>query len=123
MGAQPDGGQKLKLICAIVKTEKIDDLRQKLFEMGAPGITVQNVMGIGKPLGHLRYSESHGFVPKFFAGTRVEIVAEDEQVDEIVDTITSVCRTGEVGDGKVFVWPVERVVRVRTGEKGKDALY
>ena len=113
----------MKLICAIIKTEKIDDLRQKLFEMSAPGITVQNVMVIGKPLGHLRYSESHGFVPKFFASTRVEIVAEDEQVEEIVNTITEICRTGKVGDGKIFVWPVDSVVRIRTGEKGKEALY
>jgi nitrogen regulatory protein P-II 1 len=71
----------------------------------------------------MRYSESRGFIPKFFAKSRVEIVLEDERVPEVVEAIRAVCSSGRIGDGKIFVLPVEEVVRVRTGEKGKEALY
>lgn len=113
----------MKLIRAIVHTDRIDDLRQRLFEVGAPGMTVDNVMGIGKPLGHLRYTEDKGFIPKFFSNSSLEIVTEDERVDEICEIIQSICRTGNVGDGKIFISPVDSVIRIRTGEKGSDALY
>ena len=113
----------MKLIRAIVHTDRIDDLRQRLFEVGAPGMTVNNVMGIGKPLGHLRYTEDKGFIPKFFSNSCLEIVAEDERVEEICEIIQSICKTGNVGDGKIFILPVESVIRIRTGEKDSDALY
>ncbi len=113
----------MKLIKAIVNTDHLDALRDRLFDKGAPGLTVDNVMGIGKPLSQMRYSESRGFVPKFFAKSRIEIVVEDDRVDELVDTIRQVCATGKIGDGKIFVTPVDRVVRIRTGEDGQDALY
>ncbi|GAB4260909.1 MAG: P-II family nitrogen regulator [Deferrisomatales bacterium] len=113
----------MKLIQAVINTDTLDALRDRLFELGAPGLTVDSVMGIGKPLSQTRYSERSGFVPKFFAKSRVEIVVEDSRVDEILDAIQSVCRTGNIGDGKIFVVPVERVVRVRTGEEGQEALY
>jgi nitrogen regulatory protein P-II 1 len=113
----------VKLIKAIVHIDMIDELRQKLFELGAPGVTLDNVTGIGKPLGHLRYSEDKGFTPKFSGNTRIELVVEDDRVDEICDAIVAVCRTGNVGDGKIFILPVEGVIRIRTGEKDKEALY
>ncbi len=113
----------MKLIKAVVNTDRLDELRDRLFELGAPGLTVDNVMGIGKPLSQMRYSESRGFVPKFFAKSRVEIVLEDERVAEVVDAIESVCRSGQIGDGKIFVLPVDEVVRIRNGDRGKQALY
>ncbi len=113
----------MKLIQAIVNTDHLDALRDRLFEVGAPGLTVDSVTGIGKPLSQLRYSETRGFIPKFFAKSRVEIVLEDERVAEVVEAIRKVCRTGEFGDGKIFVLPVEEVVRIRTGETGTQALY
>ena len=113
----------MKLIKTVVNTDRLDELRDRLFELGAPGITVDSVMGIGKPLGQMRYSEGRGFVPKFFAKSRVEIVVEDDRVEELLEAIQTVCRTGHIGDGKIFVLPVETVVRVRTGERGSQALY
>ncbi len=113
----------MKLIKAIVNTDRLDELRDRLFEIGAPGLTVDNVMGIGKPLSQMRYSETKGFVPKFFAKSRVEIVVEDDRVEEVVEAIRSVCRTGNIGDGKIFILPVDGVLRIRTGERDQDALY
>jgi len=113
----------VKLIKAIVNTDHLDELRDRLFELGAPGLTVDSVMGIGKPLSQMRYSETRGFIPKFFAKSRVEIVLEDERVPEVVAAVQAVCRTGQIGDGKIFVLPVEEVHRIRTGETGKRALY
>ena len=113
----------MKLIKAIVNTDRLDELRDRLFELGAPGLTVDSVMGIGKPLSQMRYAEGRGFIPKFFAKSRVEIVLEDERVPEVVEAIRAVCHTGNTGDGKVFVLPVDDVIRVRTGERGKKALY
>ncbi len=113
----------MKLIKAIVNTDRLDELRDRLFEIGAPGITVDNVMGIGKPLSQMRYSETKGFVPKFFAKSRVEIVVEDDRVDEVVEAVRTVCCTGSIGDGKIFILPVDGVVRIRTGERDQDALY
>ncbi|WP_025321962.1 P-II family nitrogen regulator [Deferrisoma camini] len=113
----------MKMIQAIVNTDRLDELRDRLFEIGAPGLTVDSVMGIGKPLGQMRYSDSRGFVPKFFAKSRVQIVAEDDRVDEIVEAVRTVCHTGQIGDGKIFVLPVDEVVRIRTNERGSRALY
>lgn len=113
----------MKLIKAIINTDRLDELRDRLFELGAPGLTVDSVMGIGKPLGQMRYAEGRGFIPKFFAKSRVEIVLEDERVPEVVGAIQDVCRTGSTGDGKIFVLSVDEIIRVRTGEQGKKALY
>ena len=113
----------MKLLIAIVNTDHLDELRDRLFEVGAPGLTVDGVMGIGKPLSQMRYSEVRGFIPKFFARSRVEIVVGDDKVDEIAEVIQNVCRTGQIGDGKIFVLPVEQAIRIRTGEEGREALY
>ena len=78
LGDSPaDGRTTVKLIIAIVNTDHLDELRDRLFEIGAPGLTVDGIMGIGKPLSQMRYSEAKGFIPKFFARSRVEIVVED----------------------------------------------
>ncbi len=113
----------MKLIQAIINTDRLDELRDRLFELGAPGLTVDSVMGIGKPLSQMRYSENRGFIPKFFAKSRVQIVVEAERVPELVEAIRVLCATGRDGDGKIFVLPVDDAVRVRTGETGRKALY
>ncbi len=113
----------MKMIVAYVNPEKLWDLKKALFEIGVPGMSVDNFMGIGKPMRHYKeVMEKHGAIPKFFPKTRIEIVCEDEMVDKIASTIITVCKTGQAGDGKLFVLPVEDAIRIRTGEKGEDAL-
>ena len=113
----------MKMVVAYVNPDKLWELKKKLFEIGAPGMSVDNFLGIGKPLKHYReVIEKQGAVPKFFPKTRVEIVCEDEAVDKIISTIVTTCKTGNYGDGKIFVLPVEEAIRIRTGEKGEDAL-
>jgi len=98
-------------------------LKRRLFEIRAPGLSVDNFMGIGKPLAkHREMMEKYGAIPKFFPKTRVEVVAPDSQVEEIVNAILDVCKTGHPGDGKIFILPVEDAIRIRTGEKGEEAL-
>jgi nitrogen regulatory protein P-II 1 len=116
-------GILMKMIIAYVRPEALWDVKRKLLEVGAPGVSVDNFMGIGKPMAHFKeMMEKYGALPKFFPRTRVEVVCEDDQVDRIIEAIVSVCRTGNPGDGKIFVLPVENSIRVRTGEKGSDAL-
>ncbi|BAT72515.1 nitrogen regulatory protein P-II 1 [Thermosulfidibacter takaii ABI70S6] len=113
----------MRMIIAYVNPEKVWDLKKKLFEIGAPGMSIDNFLGIGKPMAKYKeIMEKHGAIPKFFPKTRVEIVCEDEEVDEIVTAIVTTCKTGNYGDGKIFVLPVENAIRIRTGETGKDAL-
>lgn len=113
----------MKMVVAYVNPEKLWELKKKLFEIGAPGMSVDNFMGIGKPLHQYREAmEKHGAIPKFFPKTRVEVVCEDEMVDKIISAIVTTCKTGNYGDGKIFVLPVEDAVRIRTGETGGDAL-
>ncbi len=113
----------MKMIVAYVNPEKLWELKKRLFEIGAPGMSVDNFMGIGKPM--MKYKElmeKHGAIPKFFPKTRVEVVCTDDRVDEIVDVIIDVCRTKHPGDGKIFVLPVEDAIRIRTKERGEEAL-
>ena len=113
----------MKMVVAYVNPEKLWELKKRLFEMGAPGMSVDNFMGIGKPMmKYKEFMEKHGAIPKFFPKTRVEVVCFDHMVDEVITAIVSVCKTGHPGDGKIFVLPVEDAIRIRTGEKGEDAL-
>ena len=113
----------MKMVVAYINPEKLWEVKKKLFEVGAPGISVDNFMGIGKPMSKYReVMEKHGAIPKFYPRTRVEVVCPDDMVDEIVSAFCSVCNTGHPGDGKIFVLPVEDAIRVRTGERGEEAL-
>lgn len=113
----------MKMIVAYIRPESLWDVKKKLLEVGAPGVSVDNFMGIGKPLAHFKeMMEKFGALPKFFPRTRLEIVCEDQDVDRIVNAIVTVCRTGNPGDGKIFVIPVEDAIRIRTGERNGDAL-
>ena len=112
----------MKLIVAVIKPFKVDDVKTTLKSMGIDGMTVSEAQGYGRQSGHsevYRGAENTiDFVPK----VRIEIVVDDEQTDEVVSAIVSSAETGTIGDGKVWVIPVETVVRVRTGERGSDAL-
>ncbi len=113
----------MKMIIAYVNPEKLWELKKRLFEIRAPGMSVDNFMGIGKPLAkHREMMEKYGAIPKFFPKTRVEIVAPDDMVEGIINAIVDVCRTGHPGDGKIFVLPVDDAVRIRTGERGEQAI-
>jgi nitrogen regulatory protein PII len=112
----------VKLITAIVKPFKVDDVRDALKTAGVTGLTVTEVRGFGRQGGHAetyRGAEYHiDFVPKI----RIELVVEDDAVDSIVDTIQRSAATGKIGDGKIWVTEVERIIRIRTGEEGPDAV-
>jgi nitrogen regulatory protein P-II 1 len=112
----------MKMIKCYIKYEKLEALREKLFELGVPGISIVDVKGIGKPMSHLK-SDPESKVPQFHPGVEISIVLEAEAVEEVVEMIMSTVRTGSLSDGKIFILPVEDSIRIRTGERGKQALY
>ena len=112
----------MKKITAIVRPEKLEPLKDALFEAKVSGMTISQVQGCGSQHGWKEYYRGTEVLLNMVPKVKFEIVVTDEEVDPIVDVITSVARTGEVGDGKIFVFPVDEVVRVRTGERGGDAV-
>ena len=112
----------MKKIEAIIKPHKLDDVKEKLSELGISGMTITEVKGFGRQRGHkeiYRGAEYHiDFIPKI----KLEIVIEAEKVEKALDTIAEAARTGSIGDGKLFVENVEEVIRIRTGERGKEAI-
>jgi nitrogen regulatory protein P-II 1 len=113
----------MKLILAFISPEKLWEFKKKMFEIKTPGMSVDQVLGIGKPLARVAdMIERHGAIPKFFPKMRVELVVSDEKVTEVLKAIREVCYTGNPGDGKVFVLPVEEAMRVRTDERGEAAI-
>ncbi|MHC6215547.1 P-II family nitrogen regulator [Rhodococcus ruber] len=112
----------MKLITAIVKPFTLEDVKQGLEQVGVLGMTVSEVQGYGRQKGHTEVYRGAEYSVDFVPKVRVEVVVEDTAVDKVVETIVEAARTGKIGDGKVWVIPVETVVRVRTGERGFDAL-
>jgi len=112
----------MKKIEAIVKPFKLDDVKRALQEIGVKGLTVTEVKGFGRQKGHTEIYRGAEYEVDFVPTTQIEIVLEDELVDTAVETIVEAGRTGKIGDGKIFVMPVEEVIRIRTGEKGSDAI-
>jgi len=112
----------MKKIEAILRPFKIDDVREALNEIGVRGMTLTEVKGYGRQKGHTELYRGAEYQIDFLPKIKVEIVASDSQVDKIVDTIIKAAKTGQVGDGKIFVSPVEDVVRVRTEESGEEAI-
>ena len=110
------------MIKCYIQYEKLEVVREKLFELGVPGLSVVDAKGIGKPMSQLK-SDSDLKVPQFHPGVEISVVLEAEGVDEVLDMIVKTVQTGSLSDGKIFVLPVEEAVRVRTGERGKQALY
>jgi nitrogen regulatory protein PII len=112
----------MKKIEAIVKPFKLEDIKEALNEIGIQGMTISDVKGYGRQKGHKEIYRGAEYVIDFNPKLKIEIVAEAEKVDQIVETICKAARTGNIGDGKIFVLPVEQVVRVRTGERGNEAI-
>ncbi|PSJ79489.1 P-II family nitrogen regulator [Neisseria iguanae] len=112
----------MKKITAMIKPFKLDDMREALSNIGVHGMTVSEVKGFGRQKGHTEVYRGAEYAVDFMPKVKVEIVAEDERVGQIVDMILETARTGKVGDGKIFVEAVEQVIRIRTGETGDEAV-
>ncbi|HIX62438.1 MAG TPA: P-II family nitrogen regulator [Candidatus Halomonas stercoripullorum] len=112
----------MKLVTAIIKPFKLDDVRESLSEIGVQGITVTEVKGFGRQKGHTELYRGAEYVVDFLPKVKIDIAIDDELVDQVIDAITQVANTGKIGDGKIFITPLEQVIRIRTGETGKDAV-
>lgn len=112
----------MKLITAIIKPFKLDDVREALSEIGVQGITVTEVKGFGRQKGHTELYRGAEYVVDFLPKVRVDAAVSDDIVDQVVEAISQASQTGKIGDGKIFVTPLEQVVRIRTGESGNEAL-
>jgi nitrogen regulatory protein P-II 1 len=112
----------MKKIEAIIKPFKLDELKEEFSNIGLHGMTVTEVKGFGRQKGHKEVYRGAEYVVDFIPKVKVEIVTNDDQVEQIIETIIGAVNTGKIGDGKIFVLPVEEVVRVRTGEKGNEAI-
>ena len=112
----------MKKIEAIIRPFKLDDVREALMEIGVKGMTLTEVKGYGRQKGHTEVYRGSEYKIDFLPKIKIEIIAKASLVDRIVDTIVKVGKTGQVGDGKIFIYPVEDVIRIRTEESGEDAI-
>jgi nitrogen regulatory protein P-II 2 len=112
----------MKLVVAIIKPFKLDEVRQALTAIGVHGMTVTEVKGYGRQKGHTEIYRGAEYVVNFLPKLRVEVAIASEQLDQVVDALTAAARTGQIGDGKIFVTPIEQALRIRTGETDVDAL-
>jgi nitrogen regulatory protein P-II 1 len=112
----------MKKIEAIVKPHKLEEIKEALNEIGIKGMTVTEVKGYGRQKGHKEIYRGAEYQVDFMPKIKIEIILEKEQVDKVVETILKSARTGKIGDGKIFILPVEEVIRIRTGEQGTDAI-
>ncbi|MDF2182526.1 P-II family nitrogen regulator [Neptuniibacter sp. CAU 1671] len=112
----------MKMISAVIKPFKLDDVREALSDIGVQGITVTEVKGFGRQKGHTELYRGAEYVVDFLPKVRVDAAVADDIVDQVVDAISQAAQTGKIGDGKIFVMPLEQVVRIRTGETGNEAL-
>ncbi len=112
----------MKMVSAIIKPFKLDDVRDALGEIGVKGITVTEVKGFGRQKGHTELYRGAEYVVDFLPKIKIEAAVDDAQVDRVIEAITRSANTGKIGDGKIFVSPVEQVIRIRTGESGVEAL-
>lgn len=112
----------MKLITAIIKPFKLEDVRTALSEIGVQGLTVTEVKGFGRQKGQTELYRGAEYVIDFLPKVKLELVTDDDVVDAVVEAITASAQTGKIGDGKIFIRPCEQVIRIRTGEKGIDAI-
>jgi nitrogen regulatory protein P-II 1 len=112
----------MKRIEAIIRPFKVDDVKERLARLGVRGLTVTEVQGFGRQRGHSEHYRGTEYAIDFVPKTQLTVIAADDQVAAIVDAIVDGARTGKIGDGKIFVAPLEEVVRVRTGQRGRDAI-
>jgi nitrogen regulatory protein P-II 1 len=116
------GRTTMKKIEAIIKPFKLDEVKEALQEVGLQGITITETKGFGRQKGHTELYRGAEYVVDFLPKIKLEIVIEDQLVERTVEAIITAARTGRIGDGKIFISPVEDAIRIRTGERGKDAL-
>jgi nitrogen regulatory protein P-II 1 len=119
---QKDCGRVMKKVEAVIKPFKLDEVKEALQEVGIQGITVVEAKGFGRQKGHTELYRGAEYVVDFLPKVKIEIVLEDDQVDRAVEAITKAARTGRIGDGKIFISPIEEVIRIRTGETGSSAI-
>jgi len=112
----------MKKIEAVIKPFKLEDVKDALAEIGITGMTVSEVKGYGRQKGHSELYRGAEYVVDFLPKIKMEMVVSAEQVDEVVNTITEVAATGKIGDGKIFVSDIDKIIRIRTGETDKDAI-
>jgi len=112
----------MKRIEAIIKSFKLDEVKDRLFQVGARGMTVSEVRGFGRTGGKREVYRGSAYTVDFVPKVRIQIIADEEMVHPIVDAILASARTGEIGDGKIFISPVADVIRIRTGERGPEAV-
>ncbi len=112
----------MKMVMAIIKPFKLDDVREALSDAGVAGITVTEVKGFGRQKGHTELYRGAEYVVDFLPKIKLEVAVTDDQVDAVIEAIIKTAGTGKIGDGKIFAWDLERVVRIRTGELDGDAL-
>ena len=112
----------MKLVVAIIKPFKLDEVRQALTTIGVHGMTVTEVKGYGRQKGHTEIYRGAEYVVNFLPKLRIEVAVDSDIADKVVDVITKGARTGQIGDGKIFVTPIDQTVRIRTGETDSDAL-
>ena len=112
----------MKIVMAIIKPFKLDEVRDALTAAGVHGLTVTEVKGYGRQKGHTEIYRGAEYAVSFLPKLKIEVAVASDQVDKVVEAITSAAKTGQIGDGKIFVTPVEQALRIRTGETGSNAL-
>ena len=112
----------MKMVSAIIKPFKLDDVREALSDIGVSGITVVEVKGFGRQKGHTELYRGAEYVVDFLPKIKVERAVDDGLLDQVIEAVSTAAKTGKIGDGKIFVYDLEQVVRIRTGESGPDAL-
>ncbi|HEY0232430.1 MAG TPA: P-II family nitrogen regulator [Dokdonella sp.] len=112
----------MQMVMAIIKPFKLDEVREALAEVGVQGITVTEIKGFGRQKGHTELYRGAEYVVDFLPKIKIEVAVSNDQVERVVETIAHTANTGKIGDGKIFVWQLDRVIRIRTGELDADAL-
>lgn len=121
--AEPAAGDNaMKLVVAIIKPFKLEEVRDALTALGVHGLTVSEVKGYGRQKGHTEIYRGAEYAVSFVPKLKIEIAVEAQLVDSVINTIKTAAHTGQIGDGKIFVLPIEQTIRIRTGETGRDAL-
>jgi len=112
----------MKMVTAIIKPFKLDDVREALSEIGVQGITVTEVKGFGRQKGHTELYRGAEYVVDFLPKVKIEAAVSEDALDQVIDAITKSANTGKIGDGKIFVYSLEQIIRIRTGETGTEAI-
>lgn len=112
----------MKMVTAIIKPFKLDDVREALSEIGVQGVTVTEVKGFGRQKGHTELYRGAEYVVDFLPKVKIEIATSDDLLDQVIEAISRAAMTGKIGDGKIFVTPLEQAIRIRTGETGVEAI-